>query len=69
MDYLLLSVSLGTIIGNVMGTITFGSPDFLAFLSGNYMDLGITLFERVYLPDIADGVIEVVTETLPKIMD
>jgi len=52
-----------------MGTITFGSPDFLSFLSGNYMDLGITLFERIYLPDIADGVIEAVTETLPKIID
>jgi len=65
MDYLLLCACLSTIIGNVMGTITFGSPDFLAFLSGGYMDLGITLFERIYLPDFADGVIEAVTETLP----
>lgn len=69
MDFLLLTVCLTTVIGNVMGTITFGSPDFLSFLSGNYMDLGITLFERIYLPDLADGVIEGVTETLPKIID
>ena len=69
MDYLLLTCCLITIIGNVMGTITFGSPDFLSFLSGNYMDLGITLFERIYLPDLADGVIEGVTDTLPKVMD
>ena len=67
MDYLLLTACLTTIIGNIMGTITFGSPDFLSFLNGNYMDLGITLAERIYFPDITDAIIEGVGETLPKI--
>jgi len=36
------------------GVITYGSPNFLAFLLGNYVGVGIMMVERVYLDSIMD---------------
>ena len=44
-------LSLGTIVNNMsitLGLCTFGAPDFIAFMSGYVVGLGIVIFERVY---------------------
>ncbi len=51
----LLVSPLSVSIGVVQSLITFGADDFLDFLNGFFIEIGIMMFERPYLSAIVDN--------------
>ncbi len=47
------------------GITNFGAPNFITYISGYVVDLGLSMFERVYLV----GPIEMVKEKLEKLVE
>ena len=50
----------------VGGLVTFGSPDFIAFLNGYFIELGIGMFEKNYLNAVVDVIKDYIIEDIPE---
>jgi len=59
------SVSLG-VIQNLM---TFGAPNFLLFLDGFFVSVGIQMFQRPYLTPIQDFLFTYIEEKVPRVLE
>lgn len=64
----LLCIPLSVTSTTVQGLVTFGSPDFLAFIQSYFIDFGITLFERCYLEGISSFIFEIIEVKIPKLL-
>lgn len=61
----LLVMPLSITLGTVLGLVTFGSDDFLAFIDSYFIEFGIMLFERCYLGSITDIFFDYIENKLP----
>ena len=61
----LLFSPLSVSIGVMQGLITFGANDFLDFLNGNFVGVGIQFFQRAYMDHIIDFIKGNIEEKLP----
>ena len=51
------------------GLVTFGASDFVSFLQSYYVDFGMQMFERTYLGDVTDTVLDFVKEKGEKLIE
>lgn len=51
----------------VLGLTGFGAANFLDFLQGYFIDVGITMFERPYLDNVIEVIQGALEDSIPKI--
>ena len=64
-DEAFLSAPISMTLNVILGLVTFGADDFLDFLNAYFIELGIMMFERMYLGMIIGFLEENLQETLP----
>lgn len=63
-----LLISSMEIIGSVVGALcTFGANDLVAFLSGNFVELGMDMAQRAYLDELLDRLFGYLEEAIPRL--
>jgi hypothetical protein len=58
----------GMIMSLCESLVTFGSDNFLDFISAYFIEFGIMIFERCYLGNIEEAFFVVVEKKLPKLL-
>lgn len=69
MDEDLLAGPLSQVLNVCLGLVTMGADDFLDFLNGFFIDLGITIFERTYFGKFVDACLGFSEEAIPAIKE
>jgi len=65
----LLVMPLSITQGTILGLVTFGSEDFLAFIDAYFIEFGIMLFERCYQGCITDIFFDYIENKLPGVIN
>lgn len=62
----LLYTPLQIFYGMICGLVTFGSDDFLAFIASYFVEFGMMIGERCYIPYLIDFIKEYLGEHIPN---